>query len=76
MYVSQVVAFAATFSTTIAVVYQGFNYGAQLPNGEVKRQSDFEAEFKTARSLVGAPGNGFTSARLFTMRVSEQCSLS
>ena len=50
--------------------YQGFNYGSAFHDGSHKIQSDFEAEFKTAQNLSGAPGAGFTSARLYTMIVS------
>lgn len=64
---SRLLAAAATFSSALAY-YQGFNYGAVLPNGTLKLEGDFEIEFRTARALVGAPGNGFTSARLYTMR--------
>jgi glucan endo-1,3-beta-D-glucosidase len=62
------VAFAATFSSATAV-YQGFNYGSTFTTGAAKMEADFEAEFKNAQNLVGAPGGGFTSARLYTMIV-------
>lgn len=62
-------AFAATFSSAFAV-YQGFNYGSTFTNGAAKTEADFEAEFKNAQGLVGAPGGGFTSARLYSMIVS------
>ncbi|KAK3352378.1 glycoside hydrolase superfamily [Lasiosphaeria hispida] len=62
---SHLVALAATFSSALAA-FQGFNYGSTFTSGAAKQQSDFEAEFKTAQGLVGAPGGGFTSARLYT----------
>lgn len=61
-----ILAFAATLCPTLAV-YQGFNYGSTFTTGAAKLEADFEAEFKTAQSLIGAPGGGFTSARLYTM---------
>lgn len=51
--------------------YLGFNYGNTFTNGAIKTEADFEAEFKAAQSLAGAPG--FTSARLYTMVVSVKC---
>ncbi|KAK3487829.1 glycoside hydrolase superfamily [Neurospora hispaniola] len=63
---SQLVALAATLSTVMGA-YQGFNYGSSFTNGAAKQQPDFEAEFRTAQGLVGAPAGGFTSARLYTM---------
>ncbi|KAL1844847.1 hypothetical protein VTK73DRAFT_1681 [Phialemonium thermophilum] len=62
---SGLLALAATVSSALAA-FQGFNYGSTFTNGAAKAQSDFEAEFKTAQGLVGAPGGGFTSARLYT----------
>jgi glucan endo-1,3-beta-D-glucosidase len=62
------VALAATISTVTAT-YQGFNYGSTFTNGAAKAESDFEAEFKTAQALIGAPGV-FNSARLYTSIVS------
>ncbi|KAK3292255.1 glycoside hydrolase family 17 protein [Chaetomium fimeti] len=47
--------------------HQGFNYGAFFTDNSPKMQSDFEAEFKTAQNLEGAPATGFNSARLYTM---------
>ncbi|KAL4915676.1 glycoside hydrolase superfamily [Aspergillus aurantiobrunneus] len=44
---------------------KGFNYGANKPDGSIKVQADFQAEFQTAKNLEGAPG--FNSARLYTM---------
>ncbi|KAK4038237.1 hypothetical protein C8A01DRAFT_37821 [Parachaetomium inaequale] len=58
-------ALAAAFSSATAQ-YQGFNYGAFFTDNSPKMQSDFEAKFKTAQNLEGAPGKGFTSARLYT----------
>jgi glucan endo-1,3-beta-D-glucosidase len=58
------VALAATISTATAA-YQGFNYGSTFTNGAAKQEADFEAEFKNAQGLIGAPGV-FNSARLYT----------
>ncbi len=66
---SHLAALAAGFSSVIAAS-QGFNYGSTFGNNVAKTQSDFEAEFKTAQNLVGAPADGFSSARLYTMIVS------
>lgn len=60
---SQLLAFALTFSTS-AAFYKGFNYGSTLSNGAVMTESDYKSQFATAKALVGAPG--FTSARLYT----------
>lgn len=60
----------ATFlslSSVSGVVYQGFNYGSTFNDQSPKQQSDFENEFNTAKALIGAPANGFTSARLYTV---------
>lgn len=65
----RLVALAPTFSSTLAA-FQGFNYGAAFRSGAVKQQSDFHAEFTAARRLLDAPGDGFTSARLYTTIVS------
>jgi hypothetical protein len=59
---------AALTSSVSATVYQGFNYGSTFTDGSAKNQSDFEAEFKSAKNLVGTSG-AFTSARLYTMIV-------
>ncbi|KAK5653886.1 hypothetical protein OQA88_7811 [Cercophora sp. LCS_1] len=67
---SSLAAFAAILPFTSAV-FQGFNYGNVFTNGAPKAQSDFEAEFMAARTLVGAPAVGFQSARLFTMRQAD-----
>jgi glucan endo-1,3-beta-D-glucosidase len=61
-------AFAAAISSALAA-FQGFNYGSTFNTGAAKMQADFEAEFKTAQGLIGAPGV-FNSARLYTMVVS------
>ena len=58
-------ALAAAVPSVLAA-YQGFNYGALKPDGNLKQQVDFENEFRTAQALSGAPGGGFTSARLYT----------
>ncbi|KAF7861372.1 hypothetical protein EAF04_007937 [Stromatinia cepivora] len=57
-------AIAASLSTASAV-NQGFNYGATNADGSYRVQSDFQAAFEAANSLVGT--SGFTSARLYTM---------
>jgi glucan endo-1,3-beta-D-glucosidase len=46
-------------------VIMGFNAGATDDTGKAKTQADFEKEFKTAKSLQGAPGN-FTTIRLYS----------
>jgi len=45
--------------------YLGFNSGATKADRSAKFKADFEAEFKTAQGLVGAPGT-FNSVRLYT----------
>ncbi|KAJ6440613.1 glucan 1,3-beta-glucosidase [Purpureocillium lavendulum] len=45
--------------------YLGFNSGATLPDRSAKFKKDFEAEFKAAQGLIGAPGT-FNSVRLYT----------
>jgi glucan endo-1,3-beta-D-glucosidase len=69
---SGLLALAAAVSSASAA-FQGFNYGSTFNNGQVKMQSDFEAEFRTAAGLVGTNG-AFTSARLYTMVVCRSCS--
>ncbi|KAM7202053.1 GPI-anchored cell wall beta-1,3-endoglucanase [Rhypophila sp. PSN 637] len=63
--IPKLVALATTFTTALAA-YQGFNYGSTFTTGAPKQESDFEAEFKAAGNLVGAPAGGFHSARLYT----------
>ena len=58
----------ATVPQTLAA-FQGFNYASTFSTNAAKQQSDFEAEFKVAQGLVGAPGT-FSSARLYTTVVS------
>lgn len=43
----------------------GFNAGATDDTGKAKTVSDFEKEFKTAKTLQGAPGN-FSAIRLYS----------
>jgi glucan endo-1,3-beta-D-glucosidase len=69
MQITSALAALAAFPSARAV-HQGFNYGAFFTDGSPKLQSDFEAEFKTAQNLEGAPGT-FNSARLYTMIVSQ-----
>ena len=45
--------------------YLGFNSGATLANRAAKQLSDYEAEFRTAANLRGAPEE-FNSVRLYT----------
>ncbi|KAJ6780081.1 hypothetical protein PWT90_01010 [Aphanocladium album] len=45
--------------------YLGFNSGATLADRSAKFKKDFEAEFKTAQGLSGAPGK-FNAVRLYT----------
>lgn len=68
MQLTHLLAFALSLATSEAA-YKGFNYGATKSDGSVKSQSDFESEFSTAKNLVGT--SGFTSARLYTMIVSD-----
>jgi len=58
---------AATIGSAVAqdTMYLGFNSGASDDSGKAKTQADFEKEFKTAKSLQGAPGN-FTAVRLYS----------
>lgn len=58
---------ASTIGCAVAqdTVYLGFNSGASDDTGKAKTQEDFEKEFKTAKTLQGAPGN-FTAARLYS----------
>jgi glucan endo-1,3-beta-D-glucosidase len=45
--------------------YLGFNSGSTLADRSAKFKADFEAEFKTAQNLEGAPGT-FNAVRLYT----------
>lgn len=57
---------AATISSAAGQnVVLGFNAGATTDKGVAKTQQDFEKEFKTAKSLQGAPGN-FNTIRLYS----------
>jgi len=51
--------------SSVAAVFQGFNYGSTKSDGSFMFESDFEGAFKNAKNLVGT--SGFTSARLYTM---------
>ncbi|KAF2432911.1 glycoside hydrolase [Tothia fuscella] len=64
---SQTTASASTllFSIVSANAILGFNSGSTLDTYALKHQADWEAEFKTAANLVGAPGT-FNSVRLYT----------
>ena len=72
MQLAQLAAFAMSLAT-VEAAYQGFNYGNKKSDESSKFQADFEAEFKVAKNLVGT--SGFTSARLYTMIVSNQAQL-
>ncbi|KAF2829557.1 glycoside hydrolase [Ophiobolus disseminans] len=59
---------AATVGSAVAqdkTFVLGFNVGASDADGKAKTQKDFETEFKTAKTLQGAPGN-FTAVRLYS----------
>jgi glucan endo-1,3-beta-D-glucosidase len=58
---------AATVGSALAQdsIILGFNAGATDDTGKAKTQADFEKEFKTAKSLQGAPGN-VTTIRLYS----------
>src|SRR5689334_3543817 len=56
---------ALASSLAVQAAYKGFNYGATFSDGTIKSQANFEAEFNSAKNLVGT--SGFTSARLYTM---------
>ena len=60
---------ALFLAATARAAFQGFNYGNVFTDGQLKAQSDFEAEFKTAQGLQRTNG-AFNSARLYTMIVS------
>ncbi|KAF4637826.1 hypothetical protein G7Y89_g238 [Cudoniella acicularis] len=62
---SSVLALAASVSSAAATAYQGFNYGSTNADGSFTSQAQYEAQFTTAKNLVGT--SGFTSARLYTM---------
>ncbi|KAH8889817.1 glycoside hydrolase [Thozetella sp. PMI_491] len=64
MRITTVAVALATISQALGA-YQGFNYASTFNNNAAKQQSDFEAEFKVAQGLSGAPGS-FSSARLYT----------
>jgi glucan endo-1,3-beta-D-glucosidase len=65
---ARIVAASALVASALGAT-QGFNYGSTFTTGAPRMQSDFEALFKTAQGLQGAPGT-FNSARLYTMVVS------
>ncbi|ATY67306.1 GPI-anchored cell wall beta-1,3-endoglucanase [Cordyceps militaris] len=56
---------AAVASAAAADNYLGFNSGSTLADRSAKFKKDFEAEFKTAQALNGAPGK-FNAVRLYT----------
>uniref|UniRef100_L2GC07 Gpi-anchored cell wall beta-endoglucanase n=1 Tax=Colletotrichum fructicola (strain Nara gc5) TaxID=1213859 RepID=L2GC07_COLFN len=59
------VAISALAATAAAENYLGFNSGATKADRSAKFKADFEAEFKTAQNLEGAPGD-FNAVRLYT----------
>ncbi|KAL6237458.1 glycoside hydrolase superfamily [Aspergillus navahoensis] len=61
---TQILALALSIASAEAAS-KGFNYGANKPDGTVKVQADFQAEFQTAKNLETT--SGFNSARLYTM---------
>lgn len=67
MHFTKISSFAILATAIIAQekVFQGFNSGNTLADKSAKKQSDFESEFKTAKSLHGSPGV-FNSVRLYT----------
>ncbi|KAM3539239.1 hypothetical protein ARSEF1564_007859 [Beauveria bassiana] len=56
---------AAVASAAADSNYLGFNSGSTLADRSAKFKKDFEAEFKTAQALNGAPGK-FNAVRLYT----------
>ncbi|KAF2659104.1 glycoside hydrolase family 17 protein [Lophiostoma macrostomum CBS 122681] len=66
MRLATIFSIAATLSAGVtADIYLGFNSGATFDNEVVKKQADFEKEFKLAQQLQGSPGT-FNSIRLYT----------
>ncbi|MCJ1285360.1 hypothetical protein MMC26_004700 [Xylographa opegraphella] len=74
MLTSSLFALAVSLATTSAAALQGFNYGSTFTDGSPKMESDYQSEFTTAQNLVGT--SGFTSARLYTMIVSQMSYIS
>ncbi|KAH8901398.1 glycoside hydrolase [Thozetella sp. PMI_491] len=64
-YAPALAASALVSSASAATNYLGFNSGATKADRTAKFQEDFEAEFKTAQGLEGAPGT-FNAVRLYT----------
>ncbi|KAI7784170.1 glucanbeta-glucosidase [Diaporthe eres] len=62
---SKMLTASALVAGASAANYLGFNSGSTHGSGAAKVQSDFEAEFKTAQNLAGAPGD-FNAVRLYT----------
>jgi len=67
---SSLLALAASFSTASAVI-QGMNVGSTDANNAIRDQANFQTYFATAKNLAGT-NNAFTSARLYTMIVSQE----
>ncbi|UNI15929.1 Glucan endo-1,3-beta-D-glucosidase [Purpureocillium takamizusanense] len=64
-FTSALVAGALAVGASAEKNYLGFNSGATKADRSAKFKADFEAEFKTAQGLEGAPGT-FNSVRLYT----------
>ncbi|KND87066.1 putative glucan endo-1,3-beta-glucosidase eglC, partial [Tolypocladium ophioglossoides CBS 100239] len=64
-FTSSLVASALAIGASAGKNYLGFNSGATLADRSAKFKADFEAEFKTAQGLEGAPGK-FNAVRLYT----------
>ncbi|KAK1995711.1 glycoside hydrolase [Colletotrichum falcatum] len=60
-----IAALTALAATAEAQNWLGFNSGATKADRSAKFKADFEAEFKTAQNLEGAPGD-FNAVRLYT----------
>lgn len=56
----------AFLTQSAAAAIAGFNSGSTLADGSIKQLADFEAEFKAAAGLKGAP-TSFNAVRLYTM---------
>ncbi|KAL1605808.1 hypothetical protein SLS59_003612 [Nothophoma quercina] len=66
MRISAALSIAVTLGSTAAQgTILGFNSGASDDKGNAKNQQDFEAEFKAAKNLNGAPGE-FNTIRLYS----------
>ncbi|CAD6583547.1 MAG: hypothetical protein CYPHOPRED_002394 [Cyphobasidiales sp. Tagirdzhanova-0007] len=57
----------SVWRTAAANTNKGFSYASTFSDGSVKQYQDYVNEMQAAQKLVGAPGTGFNSARLYTM---------